>query len=459
MLRKIATWTPKLGMRHDPDGVIRVWREDPLGPYPHRVTEPLMGWAARDPDRIWLAERAADAGWRRLSYGAAGRLILRIGQALLDHALSVDRPLLILSGNSIDHALMALGAQHVGIPSAAIAPAYSLASRDSAKLRMVAEQLTPGMIFAEDGAAYADAISAVFAPDLPVVSSFNPLPRRGLPIDALLEASAGPAVAASHAAVASDTVAKFLFTSGTTGTPKAVVQTHGGLCANQAMISDCYAFLRDAPPVICDWAPWNHVAAGSKTFYMVQFNGGTQFIDGGKPAPGAIDMTIRNLREIAPSWYFNVPAGYDLLVKAMETDHALRDSFFSRLDYLIYAGAGMAQHTWDALGRLSEQATGARVLRSSGYGSTETGPFALCGMRDAPSPGNCGIPARGVEMKLVPADGKLELRLKSPSVTPGYWRAPALTAAAFDEEGFYRIGDAMRFAQPDDPSAGFLFDG
>ncbi|MEM9196761.1 MAG: AMP-binding protein [Pseudomonadota bacterium] len=295
-LRKIATWTPKLGMRRDPDGVIRIWREDPLGPYSQRVTEPLMGWAARDPGRIWIAERGADDRWHRLSYGEAAERIARIGQALLDHALSVERPLLILSGNSIDHALMALGAQHVGIPSAAIAPAYSLASRDTAKLRMVAEQLTPGMIFAEDGAAYGAAISAVFGSDLPVISSVNPLPDRGLSIAALTETPASKDVAAAHAAVGADTVAKFLFTSGTTGTPKAVVQTHGGLCANQAMISDCYAFLRDAAPVICDWAPWNHVAAGSKTFYMVQFHGGTHYIDGGKPAPGAIDTSIRNLR-------------------------------------------------------------------------------------------------------------------------------------------------------------------
>ncbi|MEM9049638.1 MAG: feruloyl-CoA synthase [Pseudomonadota bacterium] len=455
----LAIWEPKLAMSEDADGVIRVWREDPLGAYPRCVTLPLFDWAARDPDRIWIAERDGPDGWRRVSYGQAAALIPRIGQALLDRGLSVERPLLILSGNSVDHALLALGAQHVGIPSAAVAPAYALLSDDHAKLRHVAAQLTPGMVFAADGAAFQTAIEAVFAPDLPVLSARNLLPGRGVATSVLLAEEAGAVAAQAHAAVGSETVAKFLFTSGTTGSPKAVIQTHGNICANQAMVIDCYAFLRTRPPIICDWAPWNHVAAGTKSFYMVFFNGGTQHIDNGKPTTAGIEATIRNIKDVAPSWYFNVPAGYELLVKAMEADADLRDRFFARLDYLMYAGAGMAQHCWDALGRLSEASVGRRVLRSSGYGATETGPFALSGMRDEARPGNCGIPGQGVEMKLVPEAGKLELRLRGPAITPGYWRDAALTAAAFDDEGYYRIGDAMRFAVPGNPAAGFLFDG
>ena len=230
-------------------------------------------------------------------------------------------------------------------------------------------------------------------------------------------------------------MAKFLFTSGTTGAPKAVIQTQRMLCANQEMIADCYAFMRDEPPVVVDWAPWNHVASGNKVFNLVLYHGGTYWLDEGRPTPDGIGETIRNLRKVSPTWYFNVPAGYEMLVRAMEEDDGLRASFFRDLRMMMYAGAGMAGHTWERLDALALQTVGARVLLSTGLGATETAPFALSCTEPQEAPGNVGIPARGITLKLVPDGGKLEARLEGPSITPGYWRDPALTAAAFDEEG------------------------
>jgi feruloyl-CoA synthase len=254
-------------------------------------------------------------------------------------------------------------------------------------------------------------------------------------------------------------VAKFLFTSGTTGSPKAVIQTQAMLCSNQVMIADAYAFLSQEPPVLVDWAPWNHTASGNKVFNMAIFHGGTYYIDDGRPTPNDIGRTIRTLREIAPTWYFNVPVGYQFLLDAMETDEALADTFFSRLRMLMYAGAGMSQPVWDRLAAVAARKVVGGVPIVSGLGATETGPFALYYSDKKDRPGNIGVPALGVTLKLVPQEGKLEARLKSPSITPGYWRNPALTAAAFDEEGYYKLGDALRYAVPDEPAAGFIFDG
>jgi feruloyl-CoA synthase len=459
-IRKIDLWSPKLAMEERADGSIFVWREDELGPYPASVTDPLIHWAETDPDRVWMAQRDNEkGGWRTVTFGEALAKVRSIGQAMLDFGLNAERPVVILSPNSIEHALLALGAQHVAIPSAAIAPAYSLLSADHTKLKEVEAQLTAGLVFADDGERYRAAIEAVFPPDIAVVTSEVPLSGRSVDFASLMAKQPSVAVDRAHERTTRDTVAKFMFTSGTTGTPKAVIQTHGTIASNQAMAADCYAFMKKVPPVVVDWAPWNHTASGTKVFYLVLFNGGTFYLDEGKPAPGAIAQTIRNLREIAPTWYFNVPAGFDLLVKEMETDDRLRENFFNRLQYLMYAGAPMALHTWEKLAELSERTIGMRVLRSSSLGSTETGPFALCGTRDEDRPDNVGIPARGVVLKLVPTGDKLEARIKSPSITPGYWRNEVLTAKAFDEEGFYRLGDAIRFAEPGNPAAGFFFDG
>jgi feruloyl-CoA synthase len=296
--------------------------------------------------------------------------------------------------------------------------------------------------------------------DVPLVVTRHPLPgRRNHLFAEMAVVEPTSAVDAAHADVGPDTIAKFLFTSGSTGSPKAVINTQRMLCANQETIRDCYAFVQDEPPVILDWAPWNHTAGGNKVFGLTLYNGGTLYIDDGRPTPSGMDATIRNLRDVAPTWYFNVPKGFVELVPRLEADADLRQRFFSRLTMILYAGAGLAQHTWEAIEALSVKTTGERVLLATGLGATETAPFSLMCMTEQDVAGNCGIPALGVELKLVPFEGRLEARLRGPNITPGYWKDPDLTAKAFDDEGFYKLGDALRFADPRDASKGFYFDG
>lgn len=460
VLRAVKLWSPSLAWEERGNGEILVWREDPLGAYPDKLNDRLVHWATTVPDRVWMADRVGQGPWRTVSYGEALDQVRRIGQFLLDHGLSTERPLLILSENAIEHALMALGAQHVGIPSAAVAPAYALSS-DLAKLADICRQITPGLVFAEDAQNFGRALDEVFSDGTPLVAVRNLPAGRAASVsfEEMLRTAPTPAVEAAHAKVGPDTIAKFLFTSGTTGSPKAVIQTQRMLCANQEMIADCYAFFRDEPPVVVDWAPWNHTASGNKVFNLVIYNGGTYYIDRGKPTSALIGQTLDNLREVSPTWYFNVPAGYEMLTVAMREDAVLRETFFRDLKVLMYAGAGMAQHTWDALLDLSHQTLGFHLPLGTGLGSTETAPFSIYCTDPQPAPGNIGIPAQGITLKLVPHGDKYELRLKGPNVTPGYWRNETLTREAFDEEGFYRIGDTVKFAVPGDPARGLYFDG
>lgn len=455
-LRKVALWDADIAWERRADGSVLVWQKDDLPAYPDRLSDRIHHWARQAPDRTWMAERGPDGAWIRVSYAEMLARIRAIGQYLLDLGLGPDRPLVILSGNSIAHALMALGAQYVGVPSAALAPAYSLVSDGFEKLKTIRDQITPGAVFADQLGRFETAIDTVF-PGLPRLGKAGPDLHAGW--EALLATPVTDAVDRANAATGPDSVAKFMFTSGTTGNPKAVITTQGMLCANMAMVADCYRYLQTEPPVFCDWTPWNHVAGGNKVFNMAIWNGGTFHIDHGKPAPGAIDTTIANLREVSPTWYFNVPAGYEMLTHAMQTDDALRRSFFRDLKLMMYAGAAMAEHTWADLDRLAIETTGERVLLATGLGATETSPFALFCTRPQDKPGNVGVPARGLTLKLVPSEGKWEARFKGPSITPGYWRDENLSARAFDEEGFYRIGDALRFADSDDPAQGFFFDG
>ncbi len=412
------------------------------------------------PDRTYLAERDENGAWRTLTYAETLDRVRRIGTALLGFDLSPDRPIAILSGNDIEHALLGLAAQYVGIPYAPISPAYSLVSSDFSKLKDIVIALTPGLIFVADGAPFAKAIEAAVPAGVPVIATRRPIEGRGKATFAdLVRTEVSAAVDEAHAFVEPDTIAKILFTSGSTGSPKGVINTQLMLCSNQEMVRDCYAFLQDEPPVVLDWAPWNHTAGGNKVFNMVLYNGGTFYIDDGRPTPDLIRKTARNLSDVAPTWYFNVPKGYEELIPHLDADTALRRRFFSRLNMMMYTGAGVAQHTWSALERLAVKATGERVILATGLGSTETAPFSLMCTTDQQIAGNIGIPARGLELKLVPLEGKLEARLKGPNITPGYWRDPALTAEAFDEEGFYRLGDAFRLAEPGNAAKGFYFDG
>ncbi len=456
-MRDVAFWDVDIAWEKRPDGTILVWQTGDLPPYPNRLSDKIKHWANATPDQVWMAERGPDGDWIKVTYSEMYTQIRAIGQVLLDMGLNSEKPLLILSENSIEHGLMALGAQYVGVPSAAIAPAYCLMSNDYAKLKSIADQITPGAIFAKDVTPFSPAISAVFGETLPVLTLTDG--KSAVAWSDILATKPGTAVDDANAATGPDTVAKFMFTSGTTGSPKAVIQTQRMLCSNQEMVLDCYQYLKDEPPVVVDWAPWNHVASGTKVFNMVIYSGGTFYLDAGKPSPKLIGETIRNLREVSPNWYFNVPAGYEMLVEAMKRDPVLRQSFFKDLKLMMYAGAAMAAHTWRDLENLAVETLGTRVFLSTGLGSTETAPFALFSTEPQDVPGNIGIPSKGLTLKLVPIDGKLEAHLKGPSITPGYWRNPTLTAEAFDEEGYYNLGDALRFADPEDPSKGFYFDG
>src|SRR5882757_9749717 len=454
--RAVRLCAPEVVIDRRADGTLYLNAPRKLDPYAQKLTDRLAHWATATPDRVFMAERDG-AGWRAITYAQALGRVRRIGEALLQKGLSAERPIVILSGNDLEHALLGLAANYVGIPYAPISPAYSLISSDFGKLRHIVDLLTPGLVFACDGAQYARAIDAVVPPDAEVVVTRNILPRASLLSD--LVALPTAAVDAAHAGVTPNTIAKFLFTSGSTGVPKGVINTQRMWCANQQMLRSALRYFQDEPPVIVDWAPWHHTAGGNHDVGLVLYNGGTMYIDGGRPLPGAIEETVRNLKDIAPTWYFNVPKGYEALLPFFRADAALRENFFSRLKVLWFAGAGLAQHVFDEWKDLAHRTCGEDILFLTGLGSTETAPYAFGRMWDAENSANIGLPPPGLEVKLVPLDGKYEARLRGPNIAPGYWREPKLTAEAFDDEGFYKLGDALKFDDPARPEKGLLFDG
>jgi len=441
------------------DGAILLRSPHTLAPYPDKLTERLVRWAREAPDRTFLAQRNVRGAWVHMSYAETLTRVRAIGQALLDRGLSVDKPVAILSGNDLEHALLALAAMHVGIPYAPISPAYSLVSADHAKLAYVLRLLTPGLVFAASGEQYAKAIADAIPANAELVFAEKPVPGRSSTSFAALEATvATAAVDRAYAAVTPDTIAKILFTSGSTGQPKGVINTQRMLCSNQEMLATTLPCLRDAP-VLVDWLPWNHTFGGNHNSGLVLYNGGTLYIDDGRPLPGQFERTVRNLREIAPTVYFNVPRGFEELVPHLRREPALREKFFSRLVMLFYAAAGLPQPIWDAFDELAVQSCGQRIIWITGLGATETAPLATCANWEAGRAGAIGLPVVGQEMKLAPAGDKFEARFRGPNITPGYWRQPELTCAAFDEEGYYRMGDAVRFEHPERPEHGLVFDG
>ncbi len=430
-----------------------------LAPFPDRITARLEHWARIAPDRVFLARRGAHGGWESVTYAQALAAARALGAALVARGLSPDRPVAILSGNGIEHALLALACLHVGVPYTPVSVAYSLVSTDFGKLRHILDVLTPGLVFAEDGERYAPAIAAAVPAEVALVVAAKPPPDRPATLLADLRATDPAGSDAAAARVGPDTVAKILFTSGSTGLPKGVVNTQRMICANQQQILQAFPFMAATPPVIVDWLPWNHTFGGNHNFGLVLYNGGSLYIDDGKPVPGGMDESIRNLREIAPTVYFNVPKGYEELVRHLRDEPDLRRIFFSRVQLLFYSGAGLAQHVWDALEALALQTVGERITMLTGLGSTETAPFSVVCRPDCAGSGVVGLPAAGVELKLVPVEDKMEARVRGPNIMPGYWRAPAATRDAFDEEGFYKFGDALRFVDPARPDLGFAFDG
>ena len=449
-IRQVPMGTADVTIERRADGAQLLRSPHPIKDHPRCLTERLAYWAGVAPDRDFVAKRNAQGAWERLTYGAAYAQVRSIAQALLARGLSADRPVALLSDSDLPHALMALACMHVGVAYVPVSSAYSLVSTDHAKLRYVMDLLTPGLVYAADErfkkaieAAVPVGTEVLFGRDFPGLAATTPTEY----------------VNAAHAAVGPDTIAKFLLTSGSTGQPKAVINTQRMLCSNQQMILQGLPSLAKTPPVLVDWLPWNHTAGANHNFGLVLYNGGTMYIDDGRPVPGLIEKTVQNLREISPTIYFSVPRGYDALLPFLRDDKALRDSFFRRLELLQYAAAVLPQPTWKAYEELAVQACGERVQWITGYGATETTPAAMFTSTGAKRSGTCGLPVDGLEMKLAPVEGKFEARFRGPSITPGYWRQPELTKAAFDEEGYYRTGDALRWIDESQPALGLEFDG
>jgi len=422
----------------------------------------LEQWARQTPDRIFLGERAnVEAPWTTVTYRDALRQVRSIAAWILAQGLSAEHPLVILSDNNVDHALFALAAQHVGVPSAAISPAYSLMSKDFDKLRSMVQLLDPGVIYVSGTKPFTTALAAVAPLHSAKIVSGTAGDTDAISFRAIAATPETPAVEKAFAGVTPDTIAKFLFTSGSTGTPKAVINTQRMLTSSQQAKAQIWTFLEGARDdlVILDWLPWSHTFGANHNFNLVLRNGGTLYIDGGKPAPGLFATSLANLRSVMPTVYFNVPRGFDMLIAALRGDDELRCKFFGEVKFAFYAGAALPQNLWDALEQLSVQTSGRALPMVSAWGSTETSPLATDCHFQAERSGNIGVPIPGTELKLVPSGDKLEVRVRGPNVTPGYWKAPELTAQAFDADGFYLIGDAVRFADPARPERGLFFDG
>jgi len=439
-----------------------VWHLDALttlADAPARFTDCLVRGAAAHPERTLVARRGRDGAWIEITYAQMLARVRRIGQALLDRGLSAERPLAILSGNDLEHFQLALAAMYAGIPYAPLSPAYSLLASDFGKLGELIAHVTPGAVYASDGAAFARAIEAVLPGDAELILDHGDVPGRAATRFSDLLDTEPRGIDAANAAVGPSTIAKFLFTSGSTKKPKAVTTTHGMLSSNQQMLLQTFPFFGDEAPVLLDWLPWNHTFGGSHNVGIVLYNGGTLYLDDGKPTPRDFEVTVRNLRQIAPTVYFNVPKGWELLAEALERDTALRANFFSRVKLFFCAGAGLSQAVWDRLDRIAVSHCGESIRIMSGLGMTETSPSCTFGTGPIVQAGYVGVPAPGCEVKLVPIGDKLEARFRGPHVTPGYWRAPQLTAEAFDADGYYRTGDALRFYDPARPELGCMFDG
>jgi feruloyl-CoA synthase len=452
--------TPGLACERRLDGCIVLTSSLGLGPIPPSLGVLLERWAAAVPQRDFLAERDRGGAWRRLTYAAAARAANSIGQALLDRGCGPARPVMILAENGIDHALIVLGAMHVGVPVVPVSTAYARVSQDFAKLRYIFGLIKPALIYVDEADRYTQALQTIGATGVEIVASRGRLGGHyPTPFSALSELTPTTAVGAAFARVGPDTVAKILFTSGSTGQPKGVINTQRMLCANQESIFSAWPFLAEHPPVIVDWLPWNHTFGANHNFNMMLRHGGTLYIDEGKPVPGLMGRTIANLRDVSPTLYFNVPKGYAALLDHLEKDAALQATFFARLDMLFYAAAALPQSLWDRLQALGRKLRTSAVPFVSSWGLTETAPLATIVHFPIDRPGNIGVPGPGIQVKLVPDGDKCEIRVKGPNVMPGYFQNEQLTAAAFDSEGWLRTGDAVRLADPANPARGLMFDG
>jgi feruloyl-CoA synthase len=462
--RPLKFGVTRVEVRDGQSGTHYLKAEQALQDFPDRMTDRLRHWAEQAPERTMFARRIKQADgslgdWRHISYQEAWTTARNIAQSLIDRGLSAERPVAILSENSLEHAMLALGCMLAGVPFVPTSPPYSLISVDYDKLKHVLKTVTPALVFAQDER-YAKAITATMGDDIEVVMASGSVPGRTTTSFAQLCAvPATDAVDHAMAATGPDTIVKFLFTSGSTKLPKAVINTNRMCCANQQQMTQSMPVLAEKPLVLVDWLPWNHTFGGNHNFGMVMFHGGTMYIDDGKPTPALMHETLRNLREIAPTVYFNVPTGFEAIANAMKTDDALRKSLLSRVKMFFYAGAALAQPIWDSLYESQEREIGERIVMGTGLGMTESGPFGLFVTSPNVRAGDLGVPTPGLELKLVDTDGKTEVRYRGPNITPGYWRAPDETAEAFDEEGFFKTGDAVKWIDETDVHLGLKFDG
>jgi len=462
--RPLKFGVTRVTLRSGAPGTHYLQAEDALQPFAHRMTDRLQHWATTQPGHSFMARRAKQADgstgdWQHITYAQAWTTARCIAQGLIDRGLNAERPVVILSENSLEHALLSLGAMLAGVPFVPTSPPYSLVSVDYDKLKHVLKTVTPGLVFASD-ARYAKAIAATVSQDMEVVMCEGAVPGRQVTaFESLCATTATPAVDAAIAATGPDTIVKFLFTSGSTQMPKAVINTQRLWCANQQQMAQSMPVLAEKELVLVDWLPWNHTFGGNHNIGMVLYHGGTLYIDDGKPTPALIGETLRNLREIAPTVYFNVPTGFEAIANAMQTDDLLRKTLLSRVRMFFYAGAALAQPIWDSLYASQEREVGERIVMGTGLGMTESGPFGIFVTNPFVQAGDLGVPTPGLELKLVDTEGKTEVRYRGPNITPGYWRNAEETAGAFDEEGFFKTGDAVQWIDPTDVHLGLKFDG
>ncbi len=463
--RPVPFGVTRVSVREGAPGTRYLQAELPLGAYARRLSDFLVHWAEAEPERSFMARReqlgeGRTGEWQHISYAQALDGARRIGQALLDRQLSAERPVVILSENTMEHALMSLGCIYAGVPYCPVSPAYATISQDYDKLKHVLSTLTPGLVFAAGGARYGRAIQATVGADVEVVLAQGSIEgRKTTAFDLLRNTTATEAVDAAMHAVRPDTIAKFLFTSGSTKMPKPVINTHRMWCANLQQITLSMPVITEAPPIFVDWLPWNHTFGGNHNVGLTLMHGGTLYIDDGKPTAALIGETLRNLREIAPTLYFNVPTGFEMIAQAMKTDAELRRKLLSRVRLFFYSGAGLAQPVWDSLHATAEAEVGERIVMSTGLGMTESAPSAMFTNSPNVKAGDIGTPVPGMTLKLVDVDGKTEVRYKGPNVTPGYWRSEQATREAFDEEGYLCTGDAVQWIDPNDIHRGLKFDG
>jgi feruloyl-CoA synthase len=456
---KLETFAPPdTAIERRPDGTVLLRSRHSLPDFKSSIPAVLRERAAAHPERTLAAQRNDDHRWSSLTYGEACAKADAVAAGLLEVGLGPDRPVMILSGNSVEHLVLSLGAYTAGIPVMPISVAYSLMSADHARIKSIAELTRPGLVFADDAQQFQAALDAL-ADDVPTTLVARGQRSGALALEDLLAAAPGDAAQRAFADVGPDTTAKLLFTSGSTGAPKGVINTNRMLCSNQAVLQDIWPFLADEPPVLVDWLPWSHTFGANHNLNLVLFNGGTLYIDDGRPVPQLFARTLAALKQTAPTVYFNVPAGFALLAGALENDRRLADHFFSRLRFMFYAGAALPDALALRLRAIAERLADHDVPLTSSWGTTETSPAATSAHFADAAIGCIGVPLPGTTIKLAPEGDKLEIRVSGPNVTPGYFGSPDLTAAAFDDEGFYRSGDAVVLVDPDDPNRGLLFDG